>query len=170
MLRKLHPILLLLPLLCVGAKLQLSAQQLLPNTWVPNGPVNAITRQGDIVYVGGAFTHVGLPIAQGAIFDRNSGEALPPAASLVEDVTHSISDGQGGFFLTTLYSHTPGLNYRSVVHLLANGRISETFNPVIPSTTNNVKVLAATNDRVIIRTQYGNPYVYALYCVGYDGS
>ncbi len=151
----------------------LHAQEILPNTWVPNGPVHATMRQGDIMYVGGEFSQVAIPMANGVVINTSTGLPRINDEKFTGIVNHAVSDGQGGYFLTGNFAPVSGSGYKFVQHLLADGTFSDIFNPIIPGTS-QIRVLAATNDRVIIRTRYStsnnNPIVNALYCVGYDGT
>lgn len=172
MLRKLHPILLLLPLLCVGAKLQLSAQQLLPNTWVPNGPVNSISRQGDIVYLGGEFNQVARPQSNGAVVNISTGTLNLNTTMPNGNVEHSIPDHNGGFFISSFnggFTKVGNLNRAGLAHILADGSVSLAFNPALP--IGFKKLIASTSDRVFVALQQqgSRSPLYRLYCLDFFG-
>jgi hypothetical protein len=169
MLRKSQLLLLMVPLLSALSITFLHAQQIQSNPWVPNGPVNTIARQGDIMYVGGQFTEVGRTIAKGAVLNAATGQPRLNDELFTGNVYHSVTDGQGGFFLSGDFAATSGTNRRFVLHQLSNGEFSTSFNPVFTGHT-QIKVLAATVDRVLIRSRLVNSNLYTLYCMAYDGS
>lgn len=77
----------------------LAAGQALPSetpldVWGPDGPVRAVARDGDTLYVGGAFTYVGPPTGPFAIVDASTGTV----AELPQQVGYAvaIADVPGG--------------------------------------------------------------------------
>lgn len=75
-------------------------------TLVPNAPVKAIVRVGDIAYVGGDFTRIGPASGSGVVLDAISGvrDARWPAVAGGE-VRVAVSDGSGGWYIAGDFSH-----------------------------------------------------------------
>ena len=60
------------------------AQTVDANLWVPNGPVHAVVRQGNTIYIGGHFTSVG-PANGGAGVARKNIAALDATTGAATD-------------------------------------------------------------------------------------
>src|SRR5262245_13081541 len=57
-----------------------------PSLWVPNAPLSAIVRDGNTIYIAGAFTHVGPPTGASAPLSATTGEVLHPFPVVAGDV------------------------------------------------------------------------------------
>ncbi len=163
--RKLQLMLLLVPLFSVLPMTMLLAQQVLPNTWVPNGAVNTMTRHGDIIYIGGQFTQVARSLSNGVVFDISTG--IPKTTSAIPNgpVDGAVSDQNGGFFISSnnvYFSKIGDVNRNKLAHILADGSVSQVFNPILPS--GSKKVIAATSSLVFV--DVGN----IIYCIDFSGN
>ena len=93
--------------------------------WVPNGNVSDVTRVGNTLVVGGAFSQVGPPTGAFAIADAANASSLNAAAAIVGPVTDVVSDGAGGWFVAA--STSDGTMAPQVLHVTANGQRDPVF-------------------------------------------
>ncbi len=103
-----------------------SAQEYTPkdNLWIPNGPVNAIARDANTVYVGGAFTEVHACLPYGVALDPGTAEPLSMSAKPNGAVHAAIADGNGGWFIGGEFFKV-GAEYRYLVaHINADGSLN----------------------------------------------
>ncbi|HYC83604.1 MAG TPA: cohesin domain-containing protein, partial [Chryseosolibacter sp.] len=153
-----------------------------PN-WITNGPVFAVTQNSTNVYVGGYFNLVGRPTGNGVLYNSATGEPIVSGNYPDGIISSSASDGQGGFFIAgtnSNWNHQPsfskvGTQIRDgLAHILPDGEVSSTFNPVLAFGRSGKIVLAATTDRVIVGTKGIHPVtktqILKIYCLGFDGS
>lgn len=151
------------------------AQELLPGPghlglWVPNASVNAMASQGDIVYVAGNFTQVTRSSPNTSLYDIQSGQYLP-VAHPNNQVSRSISDGTGGFFVYGLQvSHFDQQAHRMIGRILPDGTVSSAFNPNFPGNPSIMHLVTSGNNRVYIYTSEGNPVQHTLHCLDYNGN
>src|SRR5258705_522863 len=74
------------------------AQALDANLWVTDGDVNTVVPWGNTLYVGGSFGYVG-PNTGGWVDTDITGHATTHLPRVDGDVTSTISDGAGGWFV-----------------------------------------------------------------------
>src|SRR5437867_6868746 len=86
-----------------------SAQTIDPSLWVVNGPVNALGRDGNSLYLGGAFDQVGPATGGGVPLDATSG-AFPASFPRVNGrVYTAVSDGAGGWYIGGSFTAVGGV-------------------------------------------------------------
>jgi uncharacterized repeat protein (TIGR01451 family) len=145
------------------------AQQLLPGTWLPNGPVYSIAEQGDMVYVGGSFTHVTRSSSHGAMYNLESGQYLPSPYPF-HRLHNVVPDYAGGFFVSSPnLVNLGGVTRRRLAHIQANGSVGD-FNPTFQNNPTVVHIVTSTPNRVIIFTRGGNSAQNILYCMDHNGT
>ncbi len=106
------------------------------STASPNGPVLAIARSANTIYLGGNFSEVGTPTGTWASLSQSSGElnhTMPQVAGsdpeLVPGVFAEVSDGAGGWYIGGSFTSVGGVPRNGLAHILANGTVNPNFNP-----------------------------------------
>ena len=106
-----------------------AAQTLEPNLWIPDGPVNAVARHGDTIYIGGDFNLVGPPTGAHAAFDAGTGDLVAASLSRVHGTVHTIiPDGAGGVYIGGVFSHVGDQPRSSLAQIAADGSLGA-WNP-----------------------------------------
>jgi hypothetical protein len=105
----------------LGALILLSrpgmGQDLDPNSWIPNGDVNAVAAYSNTIYMGGNFTEVGPPVGATASFDPSTGVLDPDFPTVVGQVYAIISDGAGGVYLGGNFTSVGGEPRTNLAHV-----------------------------------------------------
>jgi fibronectin type III domain protein/beta-propeller uncharacterized protein DUF5122 len=131
----------------------------LPLCCIPSGPVDAIAVDGNTAYVGGAFTHLGLPRHHLALIDPSSGQPqdgtprvegnfVSPPIPDGGFINTSIPDGGGGWYVAGSFTSIGGVPRAGLAHLFADKSIDPNW---APTTDGTVKAIA--------RDAAGNVYV-----------
>jgi len=100
-----------------------------PNTWVTNGPVNAIAPAGNKVYIGGSFTTVGPYTGGGIPFNSSTGDPAPAFPKINGNVWSACADGNGGWFVGGIFTSIGGVTRHNVAHILTSGIVDPAWNP-----------------------------------------
>lgn len=95
-----------------------------PAPWVTDGPVYAVARSGDTVYLGGNFTRVGPVTGGGALLSASSGQAVLPLPRVEGRVYAVASDGAGGWYVGGLFTEVGGASRSNLARILADGSVS----------------------------------------------
>ncbi len=115
-------------------------------TWVTNGPVDALARSGNILYLGGNFSEVGPRTGPAVALNAGTGALAAPAPQLAGqgvEIDATLPDGSGGYYAAGNFHYlaaTPGAGptpHAFLVHILAGGSLDPSFSPTV-----NGKVLA----------------------------
>jgi trimeric autotransporter adhesin len=115
-------------------------------TWVTNGPVDALARSGNILYLGGNFSEVGPRTGPAVALNAATGAVAAPAPQLAGrgvEIDATLPDGSGGYYAAGNFHYlaaTPGAGptpHAFLVHILAGGSLDPSFAPTV-----NGKVLA----------------------------
>lgn len=120
----------------------------LPNrTFVTNGPVQAVARSGDTIYIGGRFNRVGPRTGPGLEFaldgSRNAG--LPEVTGGGGVVQAVASDGSGGWYIAGLFTHVGGVARNNIAHIRADHSVDPDFDP---NANDSVYALAVSGSTV----------------------
>lgn len=141
----------------------LFSQEILDNTWVPNGSVNSIATYGDMVYVGGSFTKVTRADANGVVYNLETGQ-YAPSSNPNSKVSQVLPDYAGGFFINGNYITRVGdIARKRIAHIDAAGQVSE-FNPLLLQGKTALHLVTSTTDRLFVSTATD------LYCLDHNGS
>ena len=74
-------------------------QMVLPGFLSTNGPVNTILKEGNVVYIGGQFTHVGQNLPYGVALDELTGSVYTSFVKPNGIVRTAVPDGNGGWYI-----------------------------------------------------------------------
>ena len=101
-------------------------------TYVTNGPVRAVVRAGDTIYIGGDFTQVGPRTSPGVAIDRANGQAdaaLPQVSGGDGSVFAVIADGAGGWYIGGAFTRVEGVARANLAHIEPDGTLDAAWNP-----------------------------------------
>jgi hypothetical protein len=152
---------------CLAAIAALAALALLPatasaglssvadNDWVTNGPVAALARSGNTLYLGGKFSEVGPPTGPVVAFSGGSATpdgAFPQVSGGHAEVRAAIPDGSGGWYLGGNFTHVGGSPRAGLAHVLADGSIDPNFAPSLEINQNtwSVDALALSGSTLFV--------------------
>ena len=102
------------------------------NDWVTNGPVYAMARSGNTIYLGGSFSQVGPRTGPAVSFTGGSSTAdsgFPQVSGGQGLVRTAISDGAGGWYIGGNFTHVGGVARAGLAHVEAGGVVDPTFAP-----------------------------------------
>ncbi len=108
-------------------------------TYVTNGPVHAIARTADTIYIGGRFDRVGPRTGPGVEvgLDGVRTPGLPEIAGTGPTSTFGaggvvnsvVPDGTGGWYVAGLFSHVGGVPRSNLAHIRADRSVDPAFAP-----------------------------------------
>lgn len=123
-------------------------------TFVTNGPVQAIVRAGNTIYIGGRFDRVGPRTGPGVevALDGSEDPGLPEisgaGASSIVGSGGSLSavapDGSGGWYIGGLFTHVGGVPRTNVAHIRADHSVDPGFNPSVNDAVRSIAVSGST--------------------------
>src|SRR5215831_18106673 len=93
--------------------------------WVTNGPVFAMARAGNTIYVGGAFSRVGPALGGGIPFDPQTGGPISPFPKVAGVINAAAPDGKGGWYIAGVFSSVGGRPRSNLAHVRANGSVAD---------------------------------------------
>jgi hypothetical protein len=131
------------PLLLSSAGVGL-AQTVDTTLWVSDGAVLTIVPDGNTIYIGGNFKHVGPITGGGAAIDSSTGLPQRPYAKVEGTVRAVASDGSGGWYVGGAFTTVRGQPRNNLAHLDASGRLTAWD----PNANGEVDVLAVTGGTV----------------------
>jgi hypothetical protein len=121
-----------LSIICLLIHLATQGQKLNNAMWETNGPVNAIVRNGNTIYLGGQFSYVGPNTGSGAVLNTSNGKLdQTPLLKITGNVNTSIPDGKGGWFIGGSFTQVQGEARTGLAHVLPNGMLDKNWNPVM---------------------------------------
>ncbi len=119
------------------------------DVWVPNGAIQSMARHGDRLYVGGEFTRFGPQTGPGVVLDPATGAYDPAFPHFDGEVTASVDDGAGGWFVGGEFTAVGGVPRSGLAHVRANGTVDPDWAPALPD-DRDVSTLARHGDRVYV--------------------
>jgi hypothetical protein len=96
---------------------------------VTNGPVQAIARTADSLFIGGLFTYVGPPTGSGVPVDTGSGVPFSSFAEVNGPVETCAADGSGGWYIGGSFSDVGDLPRSGLAHIMPDGSVDPAWNP-----------------------------------------
>ena len=126
-------------------------------TDVANGPVQAVVRSGDTIYIGGHFDRVGPRTGPGVqvALDGSQDAGLPEISgagpSSIVGSGGSLSavaaDGSGGWYVGGLFTHVGGVPRTNLAHIRADHSVDPSFSPYV---NDAVHTLAGSGSTVYV--------------------
>ncbi len=116
----------LAPLLLAGVAMGQDPRTAFP---VPDGPVHALARHGDTLYLGGDFSRLGPATGHGVVVDAVSGAREARSPAIDGAVLASVPDGAGGWFVGGRFTRAGGLARNGLAHLLPDGTVDPAWDP-----------------------------------------
>jgi hypothetical protein len=124
----------------------------MPNpTFVTDGPVFAVARTADRLYLGGSFSQVGPRTGPWAAVSASSGSfdpAMPEVSGGGGVVSAIVSDGSGGFFIGGDFTHVGGIARQDLAHIRADKSVDPGWAPSVNN--GGVAALAVSGSTVYI--------------------
>ena len=117
--------------------------------WGVDNSVFALARRGDTLFVGGAFSAVGVCTGGAAALPRYSADGVRPFPSVAGYVGVIAPDGHGGWFLSGDFTAVGGVPRYCLAHVLADGSIGP-WNPNPNKTSGGVGGLLVCGDVVYV--------------------
>lgn len=118
-----------------------------PGALLTDGDVQDIVDDGSRAFLTGSFDHVGRYSGPTVLLDGASGAASPVSARLNGQVSRSVPDGAGGFFVAGGFSLAGDARHANVVHLKPDGTVDAAFTA---ATDGPVYALALDGDRLYL--------------------
>lgn len=113
--------------------------------WVADGSVDALARDGQTLYLGGAFGRLSPATGSGVALATDGSRLAGPD---FDGIVHaSVADGAGGIYAAGQFRHVDGTR-TSVVHLLAGGTVDPAFEA--PLITGGIYALAVSADHLYV--------------------
>lgn len=95
---------------------------------VADGPIDTVVHSGDRVYVQGSFEHLGRYTGPGRVLDTADGSDLPAPALPDGQVSVTVPDGNGGWYVGGDFGIDSYNNQRGgLAHVLADGTLDSGF-------------------------------------------
>ncbi len=100
-------------------------------TFVTNGPVYAVVRSGDTIFIGGRFNQVGPRTGFGVEISTDGTLAIEqPEVSGGEGLVQAVApDGSGGWYIGSLFTHVGGVGRNNIAHISADKSVDPSFDP-----------------------------------------
>ncbi len=121
---------------------------------VTNGPVQAIVRAGDTIYIGGQFNRVGPRTGPGVevALDGTQNSGLPEIAGAGPSslsgsgggLNAVAADGSGGWYIGGLFTHVGGIPRTNLAHIRADHSVDPNFNPYVNDAVRSIAVYGST--------------------------
>jgi outer membrane protein assembly factor BamB len=97
------------------------------NFWTPDGPVHTMLEHNGVLYIGGAFDHIGQYVPGHALVDltaRAPDLSFPSVDGAVDTI---IGDGSGGYFIGGFFNSVGTFPCRGIAHIKADKSLDPSF-------------------------------------------
>lgn len=97
-----------------------------------NGPVTAVARSGNTIYLGGFFSQIGPRTGPAVTFTGSSSTpdaGFPQVSGGLGIVDAVVGDGAGGWYIAGNFTHVGGVARDGLAHVLAGGSVDPSFAP-----------------------------------------
>lgn len=131
------------------------------NLWVTNGHVYSVVRDGDQVFIGGSFTHVGPNIPYGTALDISSAEPDQKFAKPNAPVLDAVTDGQGGWFICGQFTAVGDQIRNGIARINPDGSL----HPWKTNLSGRVETITIKNDTIYVAGYYTIPLIRINYFV-----
>src|SRR5262245_44174126 len=117
------------------------------SSWVTDGAVSAVARNGETIYIGGSFTRVGPPTGAAVAIDASTGAAPQPFLKVMGGSVFAVApDGSGGWYLGGTFTRVGGQPRSGLAHVDGSGNVAD-WNP---GANDRVRALAVSNGTVFV--------------------
>jgi len=111
------------------------------DSFATNGPIYAVTRAANVLYLGGSFTKIGKRVGSFYFCDLNGDEITSPEMPQVDGTIYAIApDGSGGFFIGGTFSYVGGLPRTKLAHILNTGEVDPNWRPGADNTVRAIVI------------------------------
>ena len=130
-----------------GALANLSAD-LLPANYprrdflTPDGQISALLTINDTIYLGGAFTYLGIPTGGGAMLNAN-GKPDTDYPQVVGTVQTVVPDGSGGWYIGGLFTYVGASSRLNLAHIRPDKTV-DSWNPSPNGAVNTIALAGST--------------------------
>jgi len=115
-------------------------------TWVTDGSVQALARDGQTLYLGGTFQR--LSPRTGSMLQLDGDGTLKPRLEVDGDIDASIPDGEGGFVIAGAFTAVDGVPRDGIARLRHDGSLDPGFVP--PTVAGRVDAIAVSGTTVFL--------------------
>lgn len=141
-------------LLAYGNAFSQPANEPLPDFITTDGSVFALAETNNTLYLGGAFTSVGLRTGGGVPVDMLGGEAEAVYPKFDGTVRTAVGDGSGGWFVGGTFTLVGGTIRSNLVHIRSDRTVNPTWNPSVSG--EYVHTLWLTNNTLYLGGAFTN--------------
>lgn len=121
--------------------------------WETDGPVFALARTSDTLYLGGEFSCIGPHMGRSLPLDPVTGPPALPFLEVDGVVRTCVADGFGGWFLGGAFTRVGSLVRNNIAHVLASGEVDPGWDA---DADDQVDQLAVSGSRVYVRGIFMN--------------
>ncbi len=129
-------------------------QSLVDQMPVTDGPIDAITNDGNTIYIGGVFSYVGPNTGGGASVDLTTSYVNSSTPRVDGTVDVAVPDGTGGWYLGGSFDTIGGILARNVAHIKSDLSVDPNWNPLTTSTDGTVYSMVVSGSIIYIGGQF----------------
>ncbi len=111
----------------------------------PNSTVTSIETEGNDIYIGGTFSSIDYIAQYLARFNNGSNLPVFDEGTANNAVNEVISDGNGGYYVSGLFTSLNGTTSNRIAHYLSDGFLDPNFTPAFINSTVETMALSGSN-------------------------